>query len=442
MSDEQKIHFLRNNLPKLILQTSHSNDELLSVEFTTPDQLDGFMSTIHKLDLLVRNTKSGEERPINLMVKVMKGDDTFRTECLSKIQFSNEIVIYTKVLPCFQKLLQTTKCSVTGDNWCPKVLYGTAGHIPEYSDQFETILVMENMTIDGFTSGPRNDLDEEHLTLMARKIAQFHACSYALKITNDKQLAELEDELAPLNFIKGEQVFESYAIVFKRGLERVFKYIDEHPESLDNEKFKKDIANLRDKYSDEPIRLMQKFLKRDEYSIILHGDYNRNNVLFKYEDGKPVDIRMFDFQEHRYGTPAIDLFFFMCMSMPTGLRERFWSSLLKEYYDSLMSTLTDILKCRESDKRLKPFQYDRFMEHLNRFALYGGMVAAHFLPWMLGSEEECRQLSYHFMKDASSAEMKRLTMVCGGEVVDRRLIEMLRHLSQIGCFSIVDEDEN
>lgn len=374
------------------------------------------------------------------MVKVMKGDDAFRESSLAKTQFTNEIYIYTKVVPAFIDLLASKGCSTRGENWCPKILYGTAGKIPGFSDMYETILVMENMTLDGYRAGPRNDLDEYHLVLMARRIAQFHACTYAMKILDKERLEKMVDGIIPTNFAKDGNVFISYAVLFRLGLERIFEYIDKHPTELDSEKFKTDMTKLRSKYGKEPIHLMQQFLERNEFSVILHGDFNRNNVMFKYEEEKPVDLRMFDFQENRYGSPSLDLTFFMCMSMPTGFREEFWNPLLKHYHDSLMDTMVDILKCDKDDPRLGIYNYDNFMKHMTKFGLYGGMVAAHFLPWMICSEEECAQLSYHFTKDVNSAEMKHWTRVCGGEAVDKRLIEIFRHMSQLGLFSIVDDD--
>lgn len=441
MSAKQKEEFLKTVLPKRILaDLKRDGEELLRVDLTTPQHLDGFMSIIHRMVLLTKDKHSQEEQTLNLMVKVMKGDDAFRKNSLCYIMFPNEMFIYTKVLPCFTQLLEGSGSSVRGDQWCPRVVYGVAGKIPGYSDQFETILVMENMALDGFVSGPRNDLDEQHLTLMARKIAQFHACTYAMKVNKDERLQALVEGILPFEFSKGDTVMASYAAMYRLALRRIFKYVDKHPETLDNDKFKSDFNALRSKHGDEPVHLMQKFLERDDYSVILHGDYNRNNVLFKYENGKPVDLRMFDFQENRYGTPAIDLIFFMCMSMPTGLRERFWYPLLQQYHDSLLTTLRDIFKCNENDPRLEPYSYDNIMKHLNRFALYGGIVAVQFLPWMISPEEECAQLSFYFEKDFNSPEMEHWTQVAGGEAVDQRLIETLRFLSQEGCFSIVHEN--
>ncbi|XP_062565106.1 uncharacterized protein LOC134227550 [Armigeres subalbatus] len=438
MEEQQKLNFICGELTEIVLEELNPNAELVKVTLSTPEHLDGFMSVIHNLILETRDKKTSESKTFNLMVKVMKGDEAFRESSLAKLQFSNEIYIYTKVVPEFIQLLTSRNSSVRGENWCPKIFYGKAGKIPNFSSIYETILVMENMTLDEFRAGPRNDLDEAHLKLMTKNIAQFHACTYAMKIENKEKLETLVNGIIPMHYSKDGQIFNSYAVLFKLGLDRIFEYIDNHSSVLDNDQFKTDMMQFRTIHGEEPIHLMQKFLERNEFSVILHGDYNRNNVLFKYENDKPVDLRMFDFQENRYGTPSIDLTFFMCMSMPTGFREKYWNILLKYYHDHLMGTLVDILKCDRNDSRLETYNYNNFMNHMKKFGLYGAMIAAHFLPWMLGSEEECGQLAHHFTKDLNSSEMKHWTRVSGGELVDKRLIEIFRHMSHLGYFSIVD----
>nr|XP_019565410.2 uncharacterized protein LOC109433437 [Aedes albopictus] len=440
MEEQRKMDFIRGELTETILGVLNANAELVEVKLSTPEHLDGFMSVIHNLVLVTKDKKTSEQKTINLMVKIMKGDEAFRETSFAKTQFSNEIYIYTKVIPVFTELLKSRNCTVRGSDWCPHILYGKAGKIPNFSNIYETILVMENMTLDGFKAGPRNDLDEAHLKLMAKNIAQFHACTYAMKIENKAELDKIVDGIIPMNFSKDGKLLDSYATLIKLGMDRIYEYIDKHPNVLDSDQFKTNMTKLRSKYEEQPIQLMQKFLERNEFSVILHGDYNRNNVMFKYENGKPVDLRMFDFQENRYATPSIDLSFFMCMSMPTGFREQFWTPLLKYYHDSLMDTLVDILKCERTDARLETYSYENFMKHMGKFGLYGGFIAAHFLPWMLCSEEECAQLAHHFVKDLNSADMKHWTRVSGGEAVDKRLIEIFRHLSQLGYFSIVDDD--
>lgn len=83
----------------------------------------------------------------------------------------------------------------------------------------------------------------------------------------------------------------------------------------------KDLSNLERRIDEDFISIMEDFLRVDhDFAVILHGDYYRNNVMFKYKNqhGKevPVDLRMFDFQEARFATIAIDLSIFICTYTP------------------------------------------------------------------------------------------------------------------------------
>uniref|UniRef100_A0A182N591 CHK kinase-like domain-containing protein n=1 Tax=Anopheles dirus TaxID=7168 RepID=A0A182N591_9DIPT len=412
MASDKKTTFLTNELPRRILLHSpelDSEGKFSDVKLSTPDHLDGFMSTIHRLSFAYESKDGSDARTLNLMVKVMKGSDEFRETSMAKTQFTNEIYIYTNVLPVFKQLLD---CSGICADWCPKVLYGEAGHFPTYSDQYETILVLEDISPMGYRAGPRLDLEEDHLRLMARNIASFHACTYAMRIRKDPRLPKLIEGITPLEYICGDKTFTSYDVLFKLGSDRLYQYLDAHPEQLDTDDFKQDIKLLRQRYGVTPIKLMQNLIRRDDvYSVILHGDYNRNNVLFQLDtDGKPIALKMFDFQENRYATPVIDLTFFMYMSMTAELRDRLWDSLVQEYHTTLIDSLVAILRVPKEDASLAPYRYEQFMEHFKQHAVYGVIITLHFLPWMMCPEEECEQLSYHFARDVHSKELAHWTL--------------------------------
>ncbi|XP_058130303.1 uncharacterized protein LOC131287263 [Anopheles ziemanni] len=438
---EAKINYIKTEVVRKVLS---SNDcftglEVVSSDLKTPKQLDGFMSAIHELIIVVRNKANGEQSTIPLLVKVMKGEDLFRKQNLGHVLFPNEINIYANVLPSFDRFLAEMKTHHKATDWCPRAYLSAVGHFPEYSPIFETFLVMENVSPRGFRTGPRLDLDEAHLTLMADIIAKYHACSYAMRLQNASELEQLVEKIIPLNFIQdGKIFFESYDVVFRFAAERLFLYVDSCPQELDSDLFRRNVDILRSKYGPNQSALMQKFLERDPvFSVILHGDYNRNNVLFRYEQDKPVEVLMIDFQENRYGSPALDLSFFMYMNMTPELREKFWDELLHRYHRTLLDTLCQILHCPVNDSRLEPYSEENFLKHFARFALYGAMVALNFLPMMMSNEAECEEMSGFFEHDIHSEGFRRCALTIGGDRVNRRITAVMRHASEKGYMDIM-----
>lgn len=65
-----------------------------------------------------------------LIVKLMKGDEAFRFASRSNIQFSNEVFIYTKVIPAYREFLAACKSTISVDKWIPRVYYGYYGKVP------------------------------------------------------------------------------------------------------------------------------------------------------------------------------------------------------------------------------------------------------------------------------------------------------------------------
>lgn len=374
----------------------------------------------------------------------MKGDENLRNETNASALCLNELHIYKDVIPYYKRFLKDLNIQTFNpDSWIPKVYYADAKIIEELGDNEETILVMENLSAKHFRMGPRVDLDEAHLELMARCIASYHSVSYAMRINNDPMLDKLVQGLVPYSFFASDgSVLDVQQAFYKHGLKRVFNCVIKNEKLHLNKKFIQDVRNFKKVAYEHPLKFMESFLTKDEvFSVILHGDYNRNNVLFHYSEPEgyddPTDIRMIDFQEVRYGTPAIDLSFFMYMNMPESIRTDFWDTLLKIYHNTLTECLKDILKCNDDDLQLKPYNYENFINHFNQNALYGACVSMIFLPMMACPEDECQRMTELYDNDYLSEELESLTMTCGGKNVDDRIVGILKHASEKGYLNIL-----
>ncbi|XP_055678927.1 uncharacterized protein LOC129787399 [Lutzomyia longipalpis] len=446
-SVEKQKDYIEGELTRLILST---NDEfsgytLVESKATTSPQLDGFMAIIFKLAITVQCEKTLEKKTFYMIVKLMKGSNDFRKRTMSYTQFGNEVYIYGKVIPAFRKFLEGKKTSIEWDKWVPKVYHSYYGVVPALSEIPETVLVLENITPLGFRNPTsRLELDIDHLFLMLKLIAQYHAVNYAMRILDEKQLNSLAEGIVPLVFEgKGEDGENLFDIMHKIGLARLFEFLDRRPDIYKGI-MKEELEVLRENYLNCPTKMLDRLREEDyPYSIILHGDYNRNNVLFRYDDAtkRPVDVRMIDFQEVRYATPAIDLSFFLFMNTSASVRDSYWEELFQEYHSTLFLSLMEILGCDETDKRLKPFMFYPFHKHFARHAIYGVFITAHFLPWMDCSEEECEHLTYHFETDMKSQEFWDLSMMAGGDKTNEKITSVVKHASDNGYLRFLLEEK-
>ncbi|CAO1439173.1 unnamed protein product [Diamesa serratosioi] len=439
------MNYIKNILPHKIIEVNKDlqDNELVNCEVKNCKTLDGFMSDIFQMQIKLRDKNNQNDKLHQMMVKIMKGDGNFREMTRSSIMCSNEVYIYNTVLPYFKTYLGDSVSTFSADDWCPRVYFADYGSYPQLGDEKETILALENLKPLNYRLGPRIDLDEKHLRMMIKNIASYHAVSYAMKIRKDPNLKTLADGLTPLSFMTSDnQELESYKHLFTIGMQRVFEYLEATPDHQMDSSFVASMKSFKDQYYDKPLVLMERFLKQDEFSVILHGDYNRNNVLFEYptKDGfeDPLNIKMIDFQEVRYASATIDLSFFMYMNIPPTLRTAVWSSLLEHYHESLISSLMDILKCSKNDESLNPYSYEKFLQHFSKFAFYGTMLGIHFIPWMASSEEECERMGFLFENDMKSPELQDLAQTCGGVEVSERVLGVCKHAFEKGYMKIFD----
>lgn len=444
----RQINFAQTELIDKILTTNSrfEGHRLVVAKAELNEQLEGFMSNILVVDFTTENP-AGENEDHHIVLKVMKGSSEFRTTSKSYTQFSNEVFVYTDVLKCYKKVLNDAdipKSVIDVDKWVPILYFGDYDIYPSLSDTNESILALENLKYKGFRNGPRLELDKNHIFLMTKTLAEYHALTYALRINKDPKLFDLKKGIKPLPFKEPDGSRNIFNILYGIAFDRFFEYLDRTPENFDSESFRSEIKILRQKYEKSPLDILERFRTDDRaWSVILHGDFNRNNILFKYESDtgyeNPTEMRMIDFQELRYGSPACDLSFYLYFNMTPELRDEIWDDVLKYYHDTLISVLVHILKVPKFDPLIKPYSYDKFLNHVSNFMFYGVMICIHFLPWMMCSEEECGKLSNLFETQILSDEFYEYGKIAGGDEPNLRMVSAVKHAISKGYTKFLQE---
>lgn len=300
----------------------------------------------------------------------MKGDATFRHASKAYQQFHNEDFIYTDVLPRFQQLLDDHGQPIRLDaTVAPHLHYGFFGVCPELASAGaqldESILAVRDLRPEHFRTGPPLLLDEPHMRLALALCGRYHALSYALRLTAPEDYRRLVAGLRPMPFrpdaAAGEQR-NLYTVLYDVAMQRFMRAVRRRPDTGAGTAAMRGAAErMAQRWGARPVELLERFQRDDaQWTCILHGDFNRNNVLFRYTSGggggEPLEARMIDFQEVRVASPALDLSFIMYMNTDLGAWSAdVWEDLLRHYHEAMMGTLCAVLGWRADDERLRPF---------------------------------------------------------------------------------------
>lgn len=150
-------------------------------------------------------------------------------------------------------------------------------------------------------------------------------------------------------------------------------------------------------------------------SVLCHGDFNRNNLLFRYDDGgRPVDALTFDMATVRYGSPALDLSFFLYMNTNRQTRDDHWDALLDAYCETLVATTGDVPVPDRGQLDVE----------MSEHAFYGLAHVSFFLRIML---EEQKPVSPIEFVDMTNDEVRDLLLTFGGERATDWVADIVQH---------------
>lgn len=215
---------------------------------------ENYVALVSKLSIKDNDNKANQ---IDIIVKSPNEESGL---VQSNKMFSNEIWAYDKLLSTFKAIVKNHKMLMQLPNcigWSPK--------------NGQEWLALEDMTPKGFsiTRPLTSTLDENHTKAALTALAEFHGLSYVLQHTDNKLFKELADQAKESIFSQEFVVEEMKSILDKAAqLTLEIVLIKEY-----HEKIKELSTDMYKKIGD--------LLKSTEHSVICHGDYWRNNILFK-----------------------------------------------------------------------------------------------------------------------------------------------------------------
>ncbi|KAJ8866927.1 hypothetical protein PR048_032789 [Dryococelus australis] len=235
--------------------------------------------------------------------------------------FTREIEVLLSIVPALHRALNTSSTE-------KPILLGPRCYF--FSGKPHQKLVMEDLSESGFKMASRmSGLDLDHSKLVISRLGQFHAASVAL---HSQEPGVFEKFLT--NVFVGSN--NHMTNLLSESLKSVAEKVQNWPE-VGHRYFEK----LR-QLSETGVHRLEKAVKRDDqdFNVLTHGDTWTNNMMFRYnEDGKVSDMIFLDFQCCYYGSPVLDLHYFLYTSPTPEVRSRHMDELVECYHSSLSKTL-------------------------------------------------------------------------------------------------------
>lgn len=373
--------------------------------------MEGLNSVIKYGNIVYHNQDKEEKISPAIAVKI-KPPNPFLEDFVIA-QFFNEITFHTRALPLLQQqgnvqpLLARFYDSFTQCN---------AGDI-------EFALIFENLKSQGFRTHKRfSFLDVDHLLLMLNALGRFHSYSYQAKHQNLQQFQALGRWF---HDAQSEVVHcMPHFIDFhgRRGVDRL----------LDDSRYNSRLATV-EKYLGKPSEFIKQVNTTEQdlpISVLCHGDYLRGNVMFRYENGQPVELKMIDLATARLASPVIDLCGVLYINADQETRNQHWDRLIDAYYEGLIEAFgRDVVPTKDS-----------IMNEFKVKSLYAYFIASFFLPRIISMDLGKPDFNELLPEEYSSSPEKELPpdvylKVCevwGGEETTEALANILRDMIDRG----------
>ncbi|XP_037047159.1 uncharacterized protein LOC119081961 isoform X1 [Bradysia coprophila] len=284
---------------------------------------ENYASVLYRVKVIAENKENVAEE-LSYILKVNHTLEDGPTKEVMEIfnVFTKEVEMYKSVVPSIEQLLHKSGDFTQISPKCIK----TSTSAPEQ-------IVLEDLSKKGFKMASRHEgLNWDHVKLVIERLSKFHAASAVLQANNgpyrDILLQGMYNEkLKPMV----EVFFNSNLTMLKEGIQQLpngTRYI-KRMDNYENECFEKSIEVTK--------------CNPDGFNVLNHGDLWTNNLMFKYGDNDNVEDMLFiDLQMPVWGSPAIDLHYFIVSSTEKKLKTAEFDAIIQHYHEHLVKTLKQL----------------------------------------------------------------------------------------------------
>ncbi|GAB0090928.1 uncharacterized protein DMENIID0001_057080 [Sergentomyia squamirostris] len=240
--------------------------------------------------------------------------------------FDRESYVYEKILTKMNYHLSTINCVNS-----------------KLTPQFFTLLkepdsiLLEDLSSAGYKLGDRRvGLNMDETLSVLSKIAKFHAASIKIQENHPELISNLEK-------MSSSEQHSVYQIFYETGIVTLYEQACQWEGYQD---VAQKLHQLKDKIMDKIVGSLKK--SSNCVNVLNHRDLWTDNILLKHnQQGKVLDSLMIDYQFVYWGSPGIDLNYFLFTSVENTVRKTMWNYLIHHYHSVLSSTLKDLgVNCR------------------------------------------------------------------------------------------------
>lgn len=269
---------------------------------------DNYASVMFRAEITYETNKKKLNK--NVIVKVMPSGE-IQSKVMNKNKlYQREGLVYTQVIEKTKRLLSSIDDFT---NFSPRCL--KTGVRPT------NYLIFEDLKDAGYKMNDRKiGLNLESSLVVLKKIAKFHACS-AILHENKK----LDMDMFSTGSISSDPDRQDFLIFYKLAAKSLEACVEKW------EGFEK-ISRQLEGFNERIVqRGVETYLRDDNsFNVLNHNDLWTNNLMFKYSnDNELRDILLLDYQLSYWGSPGIDLNFFLFGSVDDDVREEHFHLMIR-----------------------------------------------------------------------------------------------------------------
>ncbi|XP_063825607.1 uncharacterized protein LOC135075178 [Ostrinia nubilalis] len=241
-------------------------------------------------------------------------------------------------------------------------------------------------------------LSLDHVSLAVKNLAKLHALSFVLEKSQPEKFEE----------IKKACYFDVQYADVELMPKSLFSYYEVSVNVVKDASAKK---KLQDNISNV-LRILHKCAMPDtKYSTICHGDCWNNNILYKYQKSRPVDVMFIDCQLLRYASPVTDISYYLYMTTDHEFRLKYYDHVLSLYYWTLSAVLR---QCDWDINEIYPESI--FQQHLKDYSVFGlieALISMKIITAEIEDAHKMTEVKYELTEEGS----------CGSELQNSLLYE-------------------